>query len=152
MMRAEIDASGSFARLAEDEERRFLQRGRKAVNSAVRRLRNAVRRRFAGSRSGRVYTIDGRQRQASAPGESPASITRKLRNSIRSRTKIMKDRGVIQGDVAPRGDRDLRGRAYALEFGDPPRMEARPYLRPAELEQRAAMERDLEETVMGGES
>ena len=152
-MRVEIEASGTFARLAEDEERRFLQRGRKAVSSAVRRLRNAARRQFSGGRSGREYTLPGgKTHTASAPGESPANITRKLRNSIRGSTRVNRGKGMISGTVAPRGDKDLRAKAYALEFGDPPRMEARPYLRPAEEEQMSAMEADLRQVVEGGET
>lgn len=55
----------------------------KAVERAGRHLSNAVKKTLTGTRTGRIYVNRrGRKHQASAPGEPPATLTGKLRQSI----------------------------------------------------------------------
>lgn len=56
----------------------------KAVFAAALYYEGAVKKTLTGSRSGRIYRIGrrGKVHQASAPGEPPASLTGKLRQSI----------------------------------------------------------------------
>jgi hypothetical protein len=55
-----------------------------AILRAMLHLENAVKRKLSGARSGRLYRVSktGRLHQASAPGEPPAVLFGKLRQSI----------------------------------------------------------------------
>jgi hypothetical protein len=88
-----------------------------AVFAATQFMRGKVVERLTGNRSGRTYFVPGAMRatyQASAPGESPASATGKLRQ------RVVADRFRRQGkDVTGRVRVDLRSVPYArrLEYG-----------------------------------
>jgi len=67
-----------------EEFERLRPAAERAVFAAALYYEGAVKTTLAGSRSGRIYRIGkrGRVHQASAPGEAPASLTGKLRQSI----------------------------------------------------------------------
>lgn len=70
--------------LGDDEFRELRPRAEAAVRRAVIRLTGAVQQTLTGPRSGRVYVISktGRVHVASAPGEPPAVLYGRLRQSI----------------------------------------------------------------------
>jgi hypothetical protein len=83
-------------------------------------LVNTIKRDLTtGSRSGRIYRINGQDHQASAAGEAPAKITGTLAASVQSR---LNQRDLIVGE----------GASYAryLELGTR-KMAARPHILPA---------------------
>ena len=106
---------------------RVVVRGSEAVKT------RAVRSIMSGGKSGRVYMRGGVTHQASAPGQPPASDTGRLVQSARTEYNNDELTGkVIFSTVY----------AAALEFGTE-KMEARPYLRPAFLEQLPLIKEDL---------
>jgi phage gpG-like protein len=70
--------------VAEEEFAKLRPSAEKAVFRAALYFEGAVKRKLSGARTGRIYRIGrkGRVHQASAPGEAPASLTGKLRQSI----------------------------------------------------------------------
>lgn len=70
--------------LGQEELQRLREPAETGVTRAGMHLANAVKRTLSGSRSGRFYRVSrkGRLHQASAPGEPPAVMFGKLRQSI----------------------------------------------------------------------
>ena len=71
-------------KIGEEEFEKLKPGAEKAVFAAALYFEGAIKRTLSGSRTGRIYRIGrkGRVHQASAPGEPPASLTGKLRQSI----------------------------------------------------------------------
>lgn len=105
-----------------DLEARVLRGLRQGIVAATEAVRNeAIRRVLEPPKTGRIYRRRGIEHQASAPGESPASDTGRLVNSIRTRYADDYLVGIVSASTAY---------AAFLEFGTS-RMEPRPYMRPA---------------------
>lgn len=70
--------------VGEEEFERLRPAAERAVFAAALYYEGAIKQTLSGTRSGRIYRIGkkGRVHQASAPGEPPASLTGKLRQSI----------------------------------------------------------------------
>lgn len=88
-------------------------------------------------KTGRIYRRRSVEHQASAPGESPASDTGRLVNSIRTGYDMNALVGTVTASTAY---------AAALEYGTA-RMAARPYLRPALARRRDAIEAEVAAAV-----
>lgn len=88
-------------------------------------------------KTGRTYRRRGVEHVASAPGEAPASDTGRLANSIR--TQYKKD-GLVGVVVAS------TSYAARLEYGTV-RMAARPYMRPALVNRRDAIEQTIADAI-----
>jgi hypothetical protein len=80
-----------------------------------------VRKIDEGERSGRIYSINGRRHQASAPGEPPKSFTRELASSVFKRV----DAAALFSEVGTPLDK-----AKWLEIGTS-RMAPRPSMEPS---------------------
>lgn len=118
-----------------------------AVDRGARHLVNAVKRTLTGRRTGRRYRVSrtGRMHQASAPGEPPAVLYGRLRNSI-TQTAPQWDGNAVSVEV---GTNVVYARR--LEFGG---MDARgvmiakrPYMEPTVLREEAAIEALMQRTV-----
>lgn len=83
-------------------------------------MEGKAKQKMEGARHGRIYTFDGVEHQASAPGEAPAVLTGNLKNSI-----IAQPEGPDTWAV-------LVGTEYAapLEYGTQ-KMAARPFMLPS---------------------
>lgn len=115
---------------------------RRAAGQAIVRgtesVRNeAVRLVMSPPKTGVIYKRRGVEHQASAPGEAPANDTGRLVNSIRT-----------DYDLPQLVGRVVASTEYAayLEYGTE-NMEPRPYMRPALANRRAAVVRDVEDSI-----
>ena len=94
---------------------------------------------MTGPKTGQIYKVSktGKKHQASAPGESPATDTGKLANSITSSSENL--RGVV----------DVHAEyAEPLEYGTVDgTLAARPFLTPAVEDQRDAFEKSVEQAI-----
>lgn len=98
-----------------------------AVKLAAQDVRNeCVRSISKGSRTGKIYIKNGRQHQASGPGEAPKTDTGRLVNSLAF--KMIGKLSAIAGAIA--GDGVVAEYAKSLEFGTR-KMDSRPFLVPA---------------------
>lgn len=105
-----------------DIEERVLRGLRRGIVAATEAVGNeAVRRVLEPPKTGRVYRRRGVEHQASAPGESPASDTGRLANSIITRYEDDFLVGIISASDA---------KASHLEYGTK-FMAPRPFMRPA---------------------
>jgi len=92
------------------------------------------------NKTGRIYNINGKRHQASAPGEAPANLTGKLARSVGSSisgydTLVIGERG----HIAPY--------AKYLEYGSPEgKILKRPHLRPAVI----SKAREIEQSIIKG--
>lgn len=97
------------------------------------------------ARTGRIYIIKGRPHQASAPGEPPAPITGKLRQSI-THTDVQWDGDQASAEV---GSSDPKARI--LEFGGVTskgiRILPRPFIGATWLEEEDRMQKMLDQAV-----
>lgn len=97
------------------------------------------------ARTGRIYIINGRPHQASAPGEPPAPLTGKLRQSI-THTDVRWDGDDASGEVG-----SPLARAARLEFGGVDsrgiRILPRPYFSAVWLEEEAKLQSILDTAV-----
>lgn len=110
---------------------RGVVRGTESVrNEAVTLILNTPK-------TGRVYPRRGVEHRASAPGEAPASDTGRLVNSIRTTYDFDNLVGTVHASTKY---------AAALEYGTP-RIEPRPYMRPALASRREAIEADIQREV-----
>lgn len=104
-----------------------------------------VKKKLTGPRTGRIYIINGRAHQASAPGEPPATLTGKLRQSI-THTDVMWDGDNAFCEV---GTSMPYGRT--LEFGGVNsrgvRILPRPYFSATWLEEEEHMQAILDKAV-----
>jgi len=95
-----------------------------AVQLAAQDVRNeCVRTIQTGSRTGKIYTRNGRKHQASAEGEPPKTDTGRLVNSLAFR--MLGKLTAVAGAIA--GNSIVAEYAAALEFGTR-KMAARPFL------------------------
>lgn len=126
----------SFNSRRREVEALVLKQGLEAITAGVNLVRANTLKRLSGSRSGRTYRVPGTRVTyvASAPGESPAQRTGRLRQSIE--TDVRADATGIVGTVGTR----LRDYPLALEFGTR-KTSPRPFLLPAFEEARADVER-----------
>jgi len=100
----------------------------------------AVQKIASGSKTGIVYRTRGVDHQASAPGESPASDTSRLIQSVRTPLDIANISGQVIFSTAY---------AAALEFGrEDGSIEARPYARPALEESRDQIQGNIAAEVL----
>jgi phage gpG-like protein len=68
--------------LAKEEFEALIKPTERAIMKATLFYEGRVKKKLSGPRSGRIYIVNGRPHQASAPGEPPASMTGALRQSI----------------------------------------------------------------------
>lgn len=126
-----------FAALRDPTERAILR--------ATLYYEGRVKKKLTGPRTGRIYIIKGRPHQASAPGEPPASLTGKLRQSI-THTDVQWD-----GDQAFAEVGSSAPQAARLEFGGVDsrgvRILPRPYFSATWIEEEAAMQAILDKAV-----
>lgn len=106
---------------------RGVVRGTEAVKTRM------VERILQPPKTGRIYTRNTVQHQASAPGESPASDTGTLARNVTTTYDVANITGYINVSTAYAG---------ALEFGTP-RVAARPYARPALAEKVEEIRADI---------
>lgn len=106
------------------------------VVSEVRRLIDSP------PKTGRLYIINGQIHQASAPDESPATLTGDLSNSIRSSVPNFNTLIIGSGSEAPHGLWMERGT-------DDGRIEARPFLKPAGLSKLREVVQSVNKGVKG---
>lgn len=119
-------------------------RAEAAVRRAVLTLHGQVVRTLSGKRTGRVYRVTktGRLHQASAPGEAPAVLFGRLRQSIAFTEPTWPEPNTVTASVGTNV-------AYArrLEFGGLDsrgvKIEPRPYWAPATLAAEPVMDRHL---------
>ena len=129
-MTVRIDIEAIIARVR-TAAMRGVVRGTEAVrNDAVTSIQS-------GPKTGRVYRRRGVEHQASAPGEAPASDTGRLVGSIRTEYNMRTLSGRVIASTTY---------AAALEYGTP-RMEPRPYMRPALAGRREDIDRFISEEV-----
>jgi hypothetical protein len=156
-----------WAGLVADLTREAMDDAEVVIFEAGTVVSNRIKTRLTGQRSGRVYRVpetSTRTYTASAPGESPASVTGALRNSIavsavrRSADSVEVDVGVGAAEGA-RGlpyarrleyggfhtqakDQTVRGESgwFAVKAGTLIRTAPRPYLRPGFEEARAEVD------------
>lgn len=134
MIGIEIDSTEQFADLEKEEEKRFFKVGGKRVRTAAKRLRDAIRRnapRHAGPYS------------PSHKGRIPGTLAKAFVHRVRTK----KREGIIEGKVQPKGGIRSKGGQWHiarwLEYGTK-RIRARGFIRRSQMEQEAAMTRDLE--------
>lgn len=119
----------------------------RAVKRASMHFEGAVKKTLSGKRSGRIYSVGkrGRKHQASAPGEPPASLTGKLRQSI-TRSDPVWDGWSVSASIG-----SALPYARRLEFGGVDRRGVRilprPYFAPTSLREGPAIDKILEESV-----
>lgn len=84
VIRAEMGAITGEKEFVEGLLDEALEDGRVEVDRVVVRIVNTAKRVLTGQRTGRLYKVSrtGRPHIASAPGEAPAVLTGRLRNSI----------------------------------------------------------------------
>lgn len=130
--------------LGEEELRRLRAPAEAGVTRAGMHLMNAVKRTLSGSRSGRFYRVSrkGRLHQASAPGEPPAVLFGKLRQSIAT-SKAQWDGWSVEVEVGTNVPYARR-----MEWGGVDRRGVRilprPYFGPTALKEQDALDRILE--------
>lgn len=130
--------------MGENELQKLRRPAERAVVRAARHYTNAVKKTLTGKRSGRIYQNSrGRKHQASAPGEPPATMKGKLRQSIAMGDPVWDGWNVMVevGSSMPYAAR--------LEWGGVDsrgvRILPRPYWEPTALQEMHAIERILEE-------
>lgn len=129
--------------VAEEEFAKLYPSAEKAVTAATLYFEGAVKRKLSGARTGRIYRIGrrGKVHQASAPGEAPASLTGKLRQSITHSIQWMGDN--VFGEVGTSVPY-----AAILEYGgvswNGGRILPRPYMASTYLEEAEAIDAILE--------
>jgi len=98
--------------IGEEEFQKLKPGAEIAVTAATLYFEGAVKRTLSGKRSGRIYRIGkkGRIHQASAPGEAPASLTGRLRQSITH--QILWEGDLVWGEVGT-----TLPQSAILEFG-----------------------------------
>lgn len=115
------------------------------VSAGVNLIRTNTLKRLSGTRSGRTYRVPGTKvfYTASAPGESPAQRTGRLRQSIE--VDVGMQGASIAGTVGTR-EEDY---PLVLEFGGQ-KVAARPFLRPAYDESKSEVEQILSKRWFNG--
>jgi hypothetical protein len=158
MIRAEIRGD-DLAGLADEALDTFRPRAEAAVKDCLLLLEGAVKVKLTGSRSGRTYRVSrtGRLHRASAPGEPPAVLFGRLRNSIGHRGPEWSTDTQVAGWVGTNlgagarmrgGEEDPENYARRLEYGGfdgrGGYIAPRPYMEPAFRETEAAINARLE--------
>lgn len=147
MIRFQVGAWVGLDTLGPEELEKLRPKAELGVERAARYLVNAIKRLLTGPRTGRVYPVGrrGRVHQASAPGEPPATLTGKLRQSIAQSDPIW-DGWSVTVDVGSALPYSRR-----LEWGGVDRRGVRilprPYFAPAALASEPEIERILERTI-----
>lgn len=117
----------------------------RAILRATLYYEGRVKKKLTGPRTGRIYIIDGRPHQASAPGEPPATLSGDLRKSI-MHTDVQWDGDQAFAEVGT--DRPYGRR---LEFGGVDsrgiRILPRPYFGATWIEEEAKMQAILDKAV-----
>ena len=117
---AEIGIEETLRRLDQLQGARGNNTRRRMLRAGIRVVETHAKDSMNGPKSGRVYIINGREHQASAPGEPPAVVYGNLKNSIKVQ-EVTDDHATL----AATGEY-----AVPLEYGTA-RMAARPFMRPA---------------------
>lgn len=135
--------------LTEEELRKLRPSAERTVLKAALHYESSIKAKLSGDRHGRIYVIGkrGRLHQASAPGEPPAVLFGKLRQSITH------SRPEWEGDTVSVEVGTKIVYAAILEWGGVAgggsRILPRPYFAPTFLEQQDRMEAILEEAGAG---
>jgi len=121
-------------------ELRIAGEARIRMEQATELVRGEALRLMSGPKHGRRYRVPGTQvfYTASAPGEAPAVPTGRLRGSVNREVRVSANEtiGVVGTEL---------GYGRDLEFGKPPRLRPRPWLRPAFDAMRGRIAAKLEE-------
>lgn len=131
--------------LAKEELAALVAPTNRAIMKAMLYYEGKVKKKLTGKRSGRIYIVNGRPHQASAPGEPPASMTGALRQSI-THTDVIWSGETASGEVGTNKPYGAR-----LEFGgvdsNGVRILPRPYFSATWLEEEEHMQMILDQAV-----
>lgn len=131
--------------LAKEELAALVKPAERAIMKATLYYEGKVKKKLTGKRSGRIYIINGRAHQASAPGEPPASLTGALRQSI-THTDVIWTGETASAEVGTNKEYGAR-----LEFGGVDsrgvRILPRPYFSATWLEEEEHMQMILDQAV-----
>lgn len=117
----------------------------KAVSETAHGIQAVAQREInAGGKTGRVYKRGKKRHQASAPGQAPATDTGNLSNTVAVASPLSgSGRASLEMEVVVNAEY-----APVLEFGGA-HIAARPFLKPATLEQKPEFEERCKRAIKG---